>query len=284
MRRALFYLSVVVVMFFFGWTATAQEVIAESREPAVAAIQDSAAPEKAVLIAVAPAGISQRCAAGLETKTACSFNWRPAVLQSVRFLALQHAMNTPTYKGTLKGPFFRDWFRSVKAYRYTRWSDDDPFIVDYIGHPMMGAVTGRIQVQNDPRGLTLEFGKSKAYWKSRAKALGFSAVYAAQWELGPVSETSIGNLGSFGYYSKSAGHLTNGTGMVDLVMTPVGGTAWLIGEDALDRYAITRLERVSDRKLWLLGISVLNPTRSVANMLRFRAPWHRDTRVVGRPR
>ncbi len=217
----------------------------------------------------------------MESKNTCSFNWRPALLQSLRFLAVQHALNTPTYRGTLKGPFFRDWFRSVKAYRYTRWSDHDPFIVDYIGHPMMGAVTGRIQIQNDPRGITLEFGKSKTYWKSRAKALGFSAVYAAQWELGPVSETSIGNLGSWEYYSQNTGRLTNGTGAVDLVMTPVGGTAWLIGEDIIDRYAIQRLERVSGKKLWLLGISVLNPTRSVGNLMRMKTPWHRDTRTVG---
>ncbi|HUR36883.1 MAG TPA: hypothetical protein VM009_03635 [Terriglobales bacterium] len=193
-------------------------------------------------------------------------------------------MNMPTYRGTLNGPFFRDWFHSVASYRYTRWHDDDPFLVDYIGHPMMGAVVGRIQIQNDPRGISLAFGGSKNYWKSRAKAFGFAAVYTAQWELGPVSETSIGNIGSFQYYSESAGHLSNGTGAVDLVMTPLGGTAWLIGEDALDKYAITRLERVSRNKFWLLGISVLNPTRSVANMLRFKTPWYRDTRVVGRPR
>ena len=237
--------------------------------------------EKAVVAVALPSGISQRCAAGTESGTACNFRWRPALMQSIRFLAIQHAMNTPTYKGTLQGPFFRDWFRSVGAYRFSRWHDDDPFIVDYIGHPMMGAVVGRIQVQNDPRGMSLEFGKSRAYWKSRAKAMAFSAVYTAQWELGPVSETSIGNLGSFQYYSKSAGHLSNGTGAVDLVMTPLGGAAWLVGEDIIDRYAITRLERVSRNKFYLMGISVLNPTRSVGNLLRMKTPWYRDSRRLG---
>ena len=241
-------------------------------------------PAVAVALPAGSHGISQRCAAGIESGPACSFKWRPALFQSVRFLAIQHALNTPTYRGTLKGPFFRDWLRSVKAYRYTRWNDNDPFLVNYIGHPMMGAVTGRIQIQNDPRGISLEFGKSKAYWKSRAKAMGFSSVYAAQWELGPVSETSIGNLGSFSYYSESSGRVTNGTGAVDLVVTPVAGTAWLIGEDIIDKYAIRRLERVSNKKLWLLGISVLNPTRSVGNMLRMKTPWHRDTRAVGSKR
>ncbi len=269
-RLALMFLSLSVP------GAHAQTVV-----PVVAADVVKAEEAPATVSRATPGGISQRCAAGLETAAACSFHWRPALLQSARFLAIQHAMNTPTYKGTLKGPFFGDWFRSVGAYRFSRWSDDDPFLVDYIGHPMMGAVTGRIQVQNDPRGVTAEFGKSKLYWKSRAKALAFSSVYATQWELGPLSETSIGNLGSFSYYSKSAKHLSNGTGMVDLVMTPVGGTAWLIAEDALDRYAIRRLEHLSQRRLWLLGISVLNPTRSAANLLRFKAPWYRDTRPVG---
>jgi hypothetical protein len=245
--------------------------------------QISTSKEAAIAIAL-PARISQRCASRTESAVACRFNWRPALMQSVQFLTIQHVMNMPTYRGTLQGPFFHDWFRSLKAYRYTRWSDDDPFIVDYIGHPMMGAVAGRIQVQNDPRGMSLEVGKSKNYWKSRAKALGYAAVYTAQWELGPASETSIGNIGSFQYYSESAHHLSNGTGSVDLVMTPVGGTAWLIGEDLIDKYAITRLERVSNNRLYLLGISVLNPTRGVANLLRMKTPWHRDTRSVGRPR
>jgi hypothetical protein len=272
-------LSVLPLILALSLCGSAQETLASVGATTTNGSDESSA--AAVMAVAVPTGISQRCAAGLETKAACSFNWRPALTQSVRFLAIQHAMNTPTYRGTLKGQFFGDWMRSVSAYRFSRWSDDDPFIVDYIGHPMMGAVTGRIQVQNDPRGRSLEFGRSKSYWKSRAKALAFSSVYAAQWELGPVSETSIGNLGSFEYYSKSANHLSNGTGTVDLVMTPVGGTAWLIAEDVLDRYAITRLERVSSKKLWLLGISVLNPTRSTANLLRWKAPWYRDTRSVG---
>ncbi len=208
----------------------------------------------------------------------CSFRWRAALIESANFLAIQHAVNSSTYHGTLKGPFFRDWFDSVGNYRFSAWSDDDPFIVDYIGHPMMGAVVGRIQIQNDPRGMRQVIGKSKAYWKSRTKALAWSAVYTAQWELGPISETSIGNLGNFGYYSKSAGHLTNGTGLTDLVTTPVAGTAWLVGEDLIDKYLTRRIEAHSHNFFYRASISMLTPTRSVANLLRFKAPWYRDER------
>jgi hypothetical protein len=206
----------------------------------------------------------------------CTFRWIPALTQSAQFLAIQHAMNTSTYHGTLEGPFFADWANSVSKYRLTRWTDGDPFIVDYIGHPLMGAVTGRIQIQNDPIGVRQVIGWRKSYWKSRAKALAWSAVYAAQWELGPVSETSIGNIGSFNYISKADGKPTNGTGLVDLVATPVLGTAWLIGEDLLDKHLVSRLETRSRNPFYLTSISVLTPSRSFANLLRFKVPWYRD--------
>jgi hypothetical protein len=206
----------------------------------------------------------------------CSFRWIPALTQSAQFLAIQHAMNHSTYNGTLEGPFFADWANSVSKYRFTRWSDGDPYIVDYVGHPLMGAITGRIQIQNDPMGARQVVGWHKSYWKSRAKALAWSAVYSAQWELGPVSETSIGNIGSSNYISRADGKPTNGTGLVDLVATPVLGTAWLIGEDLLDKHLVSRLETRSRNPFYLSSISMLTPTRAFANLLRFKAPWYRD--------
>ena len=206
----------------------------------------------------------------------CSFRWIPALTQSAQFLAIQHVMNTSTYHGTLEGPFFADWAHSVASYRFDRWRDGDPFIVDYVGHPLMGAVAGRIQIQNDPRGAREVVGWHKSYWKSRAKAFAWSAVYSAQWELGPLSETSIGNLGSFNYISHVDGKPTNGTGLTDLVATPVIGTAWLVGEDLLDKHLVSRLERRSRNPFYLTSISVLTPSRSFANLLRFKAPWFRS--------
>src|SRR4051812_28051491 len=52
------------------------------------------------------------CEESADTR-ACKFHWAPALRQATQFLIIQHAMNMPTYHGTLKGPFFKDWFRSV---------------------------------------------------------------------------------------------------------------------------------------------------------------------------
>jgi hypothetical protein len=66
---------------------------------------------------------------------------------------------------------------------------------------------------------------------------------------------------------------------VDLVVTPVAGTGWLVGEDMLDRYLIRRLEdKIGNRKLRILIRTFLNPTRSFANVLRGHWPWYRDNR------
>jgi hypothetical protein len=268
---------VVVALFTLNGFAQLPDGESSSR-PALVSSEAKPPSESAALIAafMEPVIKAERAKCPQED---CSFRWTSALAESVQFLALQHVMNASTYDGTLEGPFFQDWAHSVSNYRFSRWSDDDPFLVDYIGHPLMGAVAGRIQIQNDPHGARQIVGWHKSYWKSRAKALAWSAVYAVQWELGPVSETSIGNLGSFQYTSRSSGKPTNGTGMTDLVTTPIVGTAWLIGEDVLDRYLVSRLERRTRNPFYLTGISVLTPSRSFANLLRFKPPWFRDHRT-----
>src|SRR5688572_31317776 len=65
------------------------------------------------------------------------------------------------------------------------------------------------------------------------RAMVFSAVVSAQFELGPVSEASIGNVG-----------MRNPTKMawVDLVITPVLGTAWMVGEDVIDERLLKQMD------------------------------------------
>lgn len=197
------------------------------------------------------------------------FHWRPALIQSSVFLGIQHSFRMATEPGSregLKGPFFRDYFRSVRG--FSGWGDGDPFIVNYVGHPMMGAVTGYIQIQNDAAGRVVSFG-SEEYWKSRLRAMVWSAAYSLQFELGPLSEASLGNVG------KQSGTM----GMVDVVTTPVAGVGLIALEDVLDRYVVQKIEdRISNRVLRILARSVLNPDRSFANVLRWKYPWHRDTR------
>ena len=167
----------------------------------------------------------------------------------------------------MKGPFFKGW--KDAATNLNGWADGDEFYVNYIGHPMQGAVSGFLWAQNDRDYRAAEFGKSPLYWKSRMRAAAFAAAYSAQFEIGPVSEASIGNI--------QAQHPQQG--LVDAVVTPVLGTAWMIMEDALDRYVIKWFERkVENPQLRVFVRGGLNPARSAANAMRFKVPWHRDTR------
>jgi hypothetical protein len=197
------------------------------------------------------------------------FQWKPALQQAGLFLGIQHGVRLATEdatRGELTGPFVRDWFRSVRSIR--GWGDGDPFIVNYVGHPMMGAVSGFIAVQNDPEYRRATFGGHR-YWKSRLRALAFSAAYSTQFELGPVSEASIGNVQL---------HPPE-TGMCDLVVTPTVGLGWQVAEDALDKLVVRRIENATDAT-WLKIVSrgFLNPARSFANVLRWKVPWYRDDR------
>jgi hypothetical protein len=70
-------------------------------------------------------------------------------------------------------------------------------------------------------------------------------------------------------------------GAVDLVVTPLMGVGWIVAEDALDRFAVKRIERRTDnRVLRAFARGLLNPSRSFANMMRGKAPWYRDTRPL----
>lgn len=203
------------------------------------------------------------------------FNWDGAMKQSAIFLGIQHAFRLATEEGTradLKGPFFKDYLKALKSLR--GWDDGDPFIVNYIGHPMMGSVAGFIQVHNDPRGINEEVSLKKSYWVSRLKATAWSFAYSTQFELGLISEASLGNIGIRPY-----GNRKHPMAYVDIVITPVVGTGWLVGEDLLDKHFIRRFEdQMPDRVTYALFRSFLNPTRSFANILRGKKPWFRDNR------
>lgn len=201
-----------------------------------------------------------------------SFAWRPALGQSMRALLAQHGWRLAFQPGTrrlLGGPFFKDWGRSVKA--TSGWGDGDHWIINYALHPIQGAGTGYIQVQNDPLARGVEFGNTPEYWHSRLRALAWNTAYSVQFEVGPISESSIGNVG----YRKGT------SGYVDHVMTPLGGFAVMIAEDALDKYVIRKWEdrtrSVAKRTFYRIA---LNPCRSLANAVRGKGPWHRENRSL----
>lgn len=210
-----------------------------------------------------------------QTEDKKNFEWRPALQQSFAFLVFEHAVRIarePSTRKELPGKFWKDYCDSVLG--LDGWRDGDPFYVNYVGHPMQGAVAGYIQIQNDPRGKNLEFG-DPGYARSRSLAMAWTAAYSIQFELGPISEASIGNVGR-GIDPRTG---RSGAGAVDLVVTPTLGAAWLVAEDMTDRYLIRRLENTTrNRFLKSVYRGLLNPDRAMANMLAGKVPWHRDTR------
>src|SRR5262249_51049664 len=204
-----------------------------------------------------------------------SFHWKDAIRQSLIFLGIQQGFRFATENSTrayVKGRFFKNYFKTLQSLR--GWNDGDPFIVNYIGHPMMGAVTGFIQIRNDPQGIGEEVSLKRSYFRSRLKAFAWSFVYSTQFEVGPVSEASIGNVGLRPY-----GHAIHPMAYVDIVVTPIVGTGWLIGDDLLDRYLIQRLEgKIGNRVAQNVLRGALNPGRSFSNIIQGEMPWHRDNR------
>jgi hypothetical protein len=198
-------------------------------------------------------------------------------MQTLTFTAVMNAFRVATEPSTrkdLRGPFWKDYFNSVKSVR--GWKDGDEFLVNYIGHPLEGAVSGNILIQNDHSANQLSFGRSRQYWMSRLKAFGWAAAVSTQFELGPFGEASIGNVGLTP--SEKSRHPA---AYVDLVVTPVVGTGWLIGEDMLDRFLIKKIEsRTTNRIIRLMFRTWLTPSKSFANMMRGQWMWHRDDRPL----
>jgi hypothetical protein len=222
-------------------------------------------------------------------RNADKFQWRPALLQSVEFLLFEHAFrlaDDPYLRYLLfHKPFWHDWLVSAGQFDMSRWGDGDDFLVNYIGHPMQGGVTGNIYIQNDPKARALKFGRSREYWQSRLKAMAWSAVYSAYFEIGPgLSEVAVGNEGGY-TYTPGCGHYvcdrpgykpaTNNTGWVDFIVTPTMGTGLMVLEDAIELKIVDRIVKDDPAFGFKVLRSALAPTHSMANMLAGRVPWFR---------
>ncbi len=201
------------------------------------------------------------------------FHWKPALIESLYFVSIQHGFRTIQKKTRREfdGKFFNDWGKSVK--NLGGWRDGDSFRTNYLAHPLQGSVTGRIFINNSDRSKNLDFGGSKKYWESRFKAMAWSAVWSLQFELGPLSEASIGNVGLYDDVGP------NRMGWVDIVVTPTAGTGALIGEDMIDKFILKKwLEKGNNRTRIKLFRTFLTPVQSFTNVLGGKVPWHRDNR------
>jgi hypothetical protein len=200
--------------------------------------------------------------------------WLTATKHSLALLAIEHgtrlALDSKT-RTELSGPFFRDYIDSVHIPR--DWDDGDSVAVNYVGHPIHGAAAGYLY--RDAAGVrgSGRFGLSTSYWATMGKSAAFIGVYSVQFEFGPLSEASIGNVGR---------HPAT-RGWVDHVVTPVMGFALMAAEDALDRYFVLWFEDRVDNQTARAVIRLLfNPARLMANLAQARAPWYRPDRPLGR--
>ena len=168
---------------------------------------------------------------------------------------------------------------SVEGWHWNTWADQNPFLDDYVGHPMMGAITNDLWIQNDPKSMTVTQSNTWPYWRRMLRAGAFSTAYSFEWKLGPAGEAGIGHNGDH-IIIQTHGITTTETGWVELVTTPVGGALWTMAEDALDKHVVAPVEAPGRNPFALLGLSFLEPAHATANILRFRPPWYRDERVV----
>jgi hypothetical protein len=223
-----------------------------------------------------------------EAKHDGGIHWGPLLREWWLNLAMEHTVRIvkePKTRDQLSGPFLHGWINTVSMYRFDRWDDDDKFVTSYLGHPTQGAIVAAIFWQNNDhvRFSDQDF-HSAAYRKALLQAFAFVTVDAVQWKLGPLSEASIGHVGLPGRWWDRDCKALNipcepRTGLNDLVLNEVGGTAMTIGFQWLDKHLQKRIEaRVQNRALIDTTRMLTNPPQSVANIVRFRAPWFRDNR------
>ena len=101
------------------------------------------------------------------------------------------------------------------------------------------------------------------------RALLFSTVISLQFELWPLSDASIGNVGM---------RDPNTIAWGDLVITPALGVAWMVSEDVIDAQI---LKRMDGQQIVLRNTLrfLLNPSRGAANLSRGNWPWYRTRDV-----
>lgn len=190
---------------------------------------------------------------------------------SLKLLLIEHGSRIAFQEKTrreLRGNFWGDYRRSVRI--PGQWDDTDAWWVNYIGHPIHGAAAGYVWMDHEPHAPT-EIGLESDYWSSRGRAMAWSAAYSLQFEIGPFSEASIGNVGI----------RPETTGWVDHVVTPIGAFGLIVAEDALDRFLVKWVEaRVRNRFVRATLRLVMNPGRTLSNSASGRAPWARDGRPL----
>ena len=270
--------------------ACAQQT-APRRAEAVAALPDAPAPtngaESTSIVAVSPPREQvwpEDCSLDTTHARRCRVHWHQLMISGTLFNAFLNTGNLYTgywYRyETTHGDWWDRYVGSVEGWHWNVWADQNPFLDDYVGHPMMGAITNDLWIQNDPKSMTVTQSNSWPYWRRMLRAGAYSTAYSFEWKLGPAGEAGIGHNGDHLIDSYTGGKPTTETGWVELVTTPVGGALWTMAEDTLDKHVVAPVEGGGRNPFTLLGLSFLEPAHATANIFRWRPPWYRDDRVV----
>jgi hypothetical protein len=296
-RATLRWKLLLAVPFLLGQLSLAQDVdpaatkavaaLPDAPTPAVSSVPEDAAAQSTSIVtanSVPERPLPEDCSLDTTHARRCRVHWHQLILSATLFNAFEDAGNLYTgyyYRTeTTQGKWFDRWINSAAGWRWDRWTDYNPFLDDYVGHPMMGAITNDLWIQNDPKSMTVEASSSWPYWRRMLRAGAFSTAYSFWWKLGPTGEASIGHNGDHAEPYDNGLHESNETGWVELVTTPVGGALWTMAEDVLDKHVVAPVEGDGRNPFAMLGLSFLEPAHATANILRFRAPWYRDDRVA----
>jgi hypothetical protein len=198
-------------------------------------------------------------------------SWTPLARQSLVYLGIMHSFRIatePSTRNAMANPVAGGYFRSLGAMH--GWSDGDSYYENYLGHPIEGAVSGYLWIHNDPRYRNVEIGRSRDYWMSRLRAYSFAWAFSEQFEIGLLSEASIGQIQRY----------CCAYGFVDHIITPNGGMLWIIGGDIIDKYVTRRMieDHIRNPVVRAVARGVLNPPLSFANFMAGQYPWHRENR------
>ena len=199
-------------------------------------------------------------------------DWWGITADSLMCLGIFHGfrMTEEKTRKMLPGPFFKDWKDSVASLEW-KWDDGGKFFANYIAHPMQGSAYAFIWADNHKGSNEYLIGWNRHYWNAKHKQFLFSVASTIQFELGPISEASLGNVGI---------NRPGAMRMVDFVVTPVAGVyIWSVLEDGLERIAYSIED---DHRNWGRLLRSLCITRSFVNtFLGFRPPWyrHRDKAI-----
>ena len=130
---------------------------------------------------------------------------------------------------------------------------------------------GRLHLARARRRSATRISRSLAATGRRGqRRSAWAAGYSVQFEFGPLSEASIGNVGL----------RPDTTGWVDHVVdTSSERSASIVAEDALDRFFVKWVEGHTRNRFFRAALRMtFNPSRTLSNATTGHLPWYREGR------